>query len=155
MDRLMKRSDELHNLINRANTSLNIPVSTVRVDIERSLSNLKPKIAMDLQRCITKGRPKEILVDVVVLGVAYLGATVYDAARNGWAHHEAKNALMGYYQELASKQNMIIEELNRVTAEYAQCAAQNSAEAVRLKKRCEELEMLSKRILAFLKDVSG
>lgn len=155
MDELMKRSNELFNLIDSANSSLRIPVSTARVNFERDLSKVGPKIAVRLQQSIQRGRVEEAVIAGVVLGGAYVGATVYDAVRNAWARNKAKEAILGYYQELATKQNKIINEHNKISAEYAKCAAINSAEADRLKKRCDELEALATKILQFQQEVSN
>ena len=154
-DKLMKRANELLKIIDSANSSLRIPVSTTRVNFERDLSKVGPQIAVRLQQSIQRGRIEEAVIAGAVLGGAYVCASIYDAVRNAWARNKAKEAMLGYYQELATKQNMIIREHNKISAEYAKCAAINSAEADRLKKRCDELEALAAKILQFQQEVSN
>ena len=91
----------------------------------------------------------------VIVGTAYGGAVAYDAVRNALAHNKAKNALLGYYQELTVKQNLIISELYENTKKYAELAAIHSAEASQLKKRCDELESLAQKIIQFQKKIQG
>ena len=159
IDGLMKRSNELFDLINSADNSLHIPASTARVSFEQSLSKIVskvgPKIVAQMQKSIQRGRIEEVILVVAVLGGPYVCASIYDAVRNAWARKEAKEAMLGYYQELATKQNMIIREHSKISAEYAKCAAINSAEADRLKKRCDELEALAAKILQFQQEVSN
>lgn len=103
IDKLMNRANELLEIIDSANNSLHIPVSTTRVNFERDLCKAAPKIAVRLQQSIQRGRIEKVVISGVVLGGAYVGAAIYDTVRNAWTRNKAKEAILGYYQELAVK----------------------------------------------------
>ena len=156
---LEKESAELFALIDSANRSLQLPASSAKESFEAGLqqfvSKAGPKLAVQFQKAISSGRIESAILGGVIVGTAYGGAVAYDAARNALAHNKAKNALLGYYQELTVKQNLIISELYENTKKYAELAAIHSAEASRLKKRCDELESLAQKIIQFQKKIQG
>jgi len=127
ISRLREQSQELYSLIRDTNGVLNDadPISELRVNYEQRVSNLAPKV-MDVAKAAvaTRRRPREILMATAVaaaaVAVGWTGAACIDAARNGIAKANAKKALMGYYEQLAAKQNMIIEEQQRINWEMAQ-----------------------------------
>ncbi len=154
MNQLMERSEELFQLIDSANGALNKPVSTVRVNFEEEFSKAAPKVAMRLQQVVNKGRIEEAVIGGALLGAMWLGAAAWDGIANAQARNKAKAALLGYYQELSVKQNMIIEEFNKMSAEYKKCSSQNLSETRRLKQKCNELEAIINKIAQFQKEVT-
>ena len=132
--KLNQQADELYSLIHATNAVLHDaePVSVLRVNVEEKISDL----ASDLKKNFTQyakmayatGRIKETIVIVTaggaLAGAAWVGAAGIDAARNGIAKAQARKALLGYYQQLASKQSMIISEHQKVNREMAAAIAQ-------------------------------
>ena len=102
--KLNEQADALYTLIKDTNRVLNLsnPVSNIRVDYEKQISRLAPKLAVQAQKMINKGKPEEIIIGGVILAVGWAGAAGIDGIRNGVAKSQAKKALLGYYQELAS-----------------------------------------------------
>ena len=133
LSKLAQQSDELYSLIRATNGILqdSNPISELRVDFEEKVSDLAPEVFKLAKYAVAaKVNPKAIIpVTVTVAAVAavgWVGATGIDVVRNGVAKSQAKKALLGYYQQLSTKQNMIIKEQQRVNQEMAKAIEQFS-----------------------------
>lgn len=130
LSKLTQQSDELYRLIHIANGILqdSDPISELRIDFGEKVSDLAPEV-FKLAKYATAARvdPK-IMVPMAVAvaaatAVGWVGAAGIDVVRNGIAKSQSRKALLGYYQQLASKQNMIIEEQRRINQEMAEAVA--------------------------------
>lgn len=124
--KLSQQSYELYSLIHATNSILEDPdpISELRVNYEEKVSELAPQVLKYAKYAVvTRKNPRDMLTTAVVVAAAaavgWAGAAGIDAARNGIAKAQAKKSLMGYYEQLASKQSMIIEEQRRITQEMA------------------------------------
>lgn len=132
-NRLKAQADTLYKLIDDTNRVLMdpSPISNLQVDFERQVSSLAPKLAVQAQKMINKGKPEAIVVGTAVLAGGWVGAKVIDVVRNNKARSDARKALLGYYQQLASKQSLIIEEqhkINQLLASYMGDLQKNEAQ---------------------------
>ncbi len=124
MKKLAQQADTLTSLIRDTNGILNQttslpPLSDMARSLEKTFSHAAPKLAVQAQKAMRRGKPEEILLlPLVVVGV-WAAEIAIDEAGHQIARAKARKALLGYYQELASKQNIIIEELNRISQELA------------------------------------
>ena len=149
LKKLNEQSYELYSLIHATNGILNdpTPISELRVDFQEKVSDLKPQVLQAAKMAVaTRRTPKEMMAGLAfaagAVTVGWLGAAGIDAIRNGVAKHQAKKALMGYYEQLAVKQGMIIDEYQRVTQEMAHTIehlTENEAEYR------EKIQLLNKR----------
>lgn len=127
LSKLNQQSDELYRLIRVTNGILqdSNPISELRVDFGEKVSDLAPAVLKLAKYAAASRVNPKIMVPVTVAvaaatAVGWVGATGIDVVRNGVAKSQAKKALLGYYEQLASKQNMIIEEQHRITQEMAE-----------------------------------
>lgn len=160
---LSEQSQELYNLIVAANGVLNDPnpVSDFRGDFEETVSELGPAMMKFARTAVaTRRTPRELLMGAgIALGAITVGWTVatgIDFTRNSMAKAKAKKMMPIYYDQLVTKQNMIIEEQQRVNLELADSVANlSSNEAVyrekiqALQKKQSELANLLGRIQMF------
>lgn len=143
---LQKEADRIQGLIAEANRALNMPVSHLKADFEKSSSAAAPKIAAHLQKAVSKGRIEEVVISGTILGAAYVGAWGVDAIRNAQASNKARKALVGYYQELAVKQNLLIEEQRKILKELNSSNNMLQAKKDSLQKKYNQLEAICKSI---------
>ena len=122
--KLAQQADSLRSLINDTNiiledtTSLP-PLSGMAESLGKTFSRSAPKLATQASKAISRGKPEEILLlPFIVVGVWAFELAVDEAAHQ-ISRIKARKALLGYYQELASKQSLIIEEVNRINQELA------------------------------------
>ena len=158
--KLMEQSSELQSLINMSNRIIkdDAPISSLREDYEDKVSDLAPQVWKFAKLAVvTRKNPREMMtvaaLVAVIAGVGWAGAAGIDTVRNKAAKARAKKALMGYYQELISKQGMIITEQQRVQLEMSDAIehlGENEAvyrEKIRtLQQRQEELIQLMDRL---------
>lgn len=118
LEKLSKQTDELFSLVEDANRALNMPVSHLREDFEAGFSRIAPKLGVQLQKVIAKGRIEEAIIGGAIIGVCYAGAAAVDVTMNGLAKIKAREKLLASYNELVSKQGMLIaaqqEQLNKI-----------------------------------------
>lgn len=146
MSVLQKEVDRVVDLINEASVILNQPVFHVREDFEHSLSKNSSKIAVHLQKAVNKGRLDEAVIGGAVLGVAYLGAAIYDGVKNNVAHSNARQKLSAYYQELSVKQNLLIEEQQNIINMLSNHAKALGQKEAQLRAKLKQLESILERI---------
>jgi len=127
LNKLSEQSQELCSLIAAANGILNdsTPVSDLRWEFEEKVSDLTPAVMKIAKAAVaTRRNPKELIVGAAIaLGAVTVGwaaAAGIDATRNGIAQSKARKVLLGYYEQLAAKQGMIIEEQQRICQEMAE-----------------------------------
>lgn len=149
---LQAEADKIQGLINEAGNALQMPVSHLRTDFEKSCSKAAPRIAVELQKAVSRGKVEEIVIAGAFLGVAYVGAWGMDAIRNTQAQNKARNALTGYYQELAVKQNLLIEEQRRILGELNNSKNMLQAERTALQKKYNQVEAICKKITVAMRD---
>lgn len=137
--KLTQQSEELYSLIRATNRTLQdpTPVSELQYQYEEKVSDLAPQVWNAAKMTLaTRRNPKELIMTVAVVGAAaavgWVGATGIDAVRNNMAKSKARRALLGYYEQLAAKQSLIIEEQQRISQEMALAInqlAENEAES--------------------------
>lgn len=122
--KLAQQADTLYGLIKDTNgvlaqTTALPPLTEMAESLGKMFSRAAPKLAVQAQKAFRRGKPEEILLlPVIVVGVWAFEIAV-DEAQHQIARAKARKALLGYYQELASKQSMIIDEVNRINQELA------------------------------------
>lgn len=155
LEELSKQANELFSLVDDTNKALNMPVSHLRQDYERGFSRAAPRVAVQLQKTISKGRIEEAVIGGAVLGLGYLGAAVIDAARNGWAKKNACEKLAAYYQELVSKQNMLIDAQKEQFDKMLKANRELNAGAETYKRKYDELSAIINRLKKLQKQVES
>lgn len=114
------RSDinRINNLIDEATVLMHSPVSNLASDLgsylEKNSSRIAPAVWNQLRNMTNKGRLDTVIVGALVLGTAFVGAKTIDVTRNTIAHHQADKKIKAYHQELAVKQNLLIEEQQKI-----------------------------------------
>ena len=151
---LQKEVDRVVNLINEASVALYQPTSHVREDFERSLSRNAARIAVQLQRTVSSGKIEEALIVGAVLGVVYSGTAIFDGVKNKIAYSKARQSLSGYYQELAVKQNMLIEEQQKIIKMLSNNANELGQKESQLRERLRTLELIIDKISQAQKEKS-
>jgi len=117
IDKLQEEIKRIHNLINETNDVLDMPVSNLRQDYEQQASRLSGFAAMKLRDGVRGKRPEQALLVAAIFGAGWLVTAGIDEVRNSKASSNAKKALAGYYQELAVKHNLLIEEQQKLIQE--------------------------------------
>ena len=127
LNKLVSQSEELYNLIHATNGILNDPnpISELRVNYQKKVSSLGPQVVNFAKAAVaTRKSPRELIPVAItvaaVTAVGWTGAAGIDLVRNGMAKSQAKRALLGYYEQLAVKQNMIIEAQQQNSREMAE-----------------------------------
>ena len=139
LDKLYRQADELRDLIHVTNEALDEPVSQLTEDFEFGISRIAPKLAVDFQKMVGRGRLDYVVVGGVVLGAGWVGAKVIDTVRNAASQEKTKAKLASYYQELASKQNKIIAMQPEVNRELSQAVDSLQAEEAEQKQKLDAL----------------
>lgn len=155
LESLSTRTEELFSLIEDTNRALSLPESHVRQDFEKSISRAAPKLAVQLQKTISKGRIEEAVIGGAIIGVGYIGASVFDLVKNGIAKKEAKERLIAYYNELMVKQNKLIEAQREQYNKMLAANKQLNADAAVYRKKYDEIAKIVDRITKFQKQVEG
>lgn len=152
LENLSKEAASLSSLINEANSALNEPVSNLTQSFVESISNsnMKNAIAFQLSKCLQSGDIKKIAVGGVMLGAAFVGAAGIDFTRNTISKTRARNAIAGYYQELAVKNGLIIQEYKKLLKELHTNTNLLQSERDELQAKCDRLESLCARITEVL-----
>ncbi len=109
--KLEGQAERLMELIGEASVVLNMenPVSNLGVSLERAVSENATVIAANLQKIWSRGKIEEVVIGGALFGVAWLGAKAIDSYANKKAKKEAEQRLLGYYNQVVSKQNSIID----------------------------------------------
>lgn len=128
----MSRVDELIGEINKVQKEINNANTLIKEEpthlgekyskmINENRTFLAAKAANGFSKAVQSGDFREMIGGVVVLGGAWVGANAIDYVAGRISEAKAKKILLGLYDELAVKQNMLIEELRgmieAVTAE--------------------------------------
>ena len=115
---LQQDIDRINALINETNDLIASPVSTLAQDMGSYLEQHSSKLAAatwNKFRTLTKqGRKEAVIVGGLVAGGLFVGAKAIDITRNTVAHAKAKQKLNAYYQALSAKQNLLIEEQQKI-----------------------------------------
>lgn len=152
LEDLSKEAASLSSLINEANSALNVPVSNLTQSFVENITDSKITylIASKLSECIRGGDIRNIVVGGVMLGTAFVGAAGIDFARNTISKTRARNAIAGYYQELAVKNGLIIQEYQKLLKELHTNTNLLQSERDELQAKCDKLESLCTRITEVL-----
>lgn len=152
LEDLSKEAASLSSLINEANSALNVPVSNLRQSFVDSItkSSASSYIAVRLSKCLQSGDIKTIVMSGAALGAAFVGAAGIDFARNTISKTRARNAIAGYYQELAVKNGLIIQEYQKLLKELHTNTNLLQSERDELQAKCDKLESLCTRITEVL-----
>ena len=155
LDTLIANVDELYALAHLTECSINVPISSLRISLERNIEKYGSKYAAKLSRLASKSKPEEIILVGGVLVVAWLGASAVDVTANAIARKQAKDALFPMYKEIAVKTQAIIlqmsednKALTNLLLEEKERNVDNQIEIEKLKKRIEKGEDIIKRFAA-------
>lgn len=153
IDELSKRSEELMALITETNTTLGLPQSHVREDFQNyiSTSGAKNAVAFQLSKAVSSGKPEQAIIVGGILAVAYVGAAGIDLVKNTSAKNKARQALMGYYQELVAKNGLLIKAQQDIIEELNHKQTKTFSEVQALKARLNEVTA----IIARMADLRG
>ena len=115
---LQQDIDRINALIDETNDLINSPVSNLAQDLNGYLAQHSSKLAAapwNKFRTMTKQSRKEtIIVGAIVAGGLFIGAKAIDITRNTIAQTKARQKLNAYYQALSVKQNLLIEEQQKI-----------------------------------------
>ena len=115
---LQQDIDRINALIDETNDLINSPVSNLAQDLNGYLAQHSSKLAAatwNKFRTMTKQSRKEtIIVGAIVAGGLFVGAKAIDITRNTIAQTKARQKLNAYYQALSVKQNLLIEEQQKI-----------------------------------------
>ena len=110
--------NRINALINETNELIESPVSNLAKDMGGYLEQNSSKLAAatwNKFRTLTKqGRKEFVIVGGLVMGGLFVGAKAIDITRNAIAHTKARQKLNAYYQALSVKQNLLIEEQQKI-----------------------------------------
>ena len=100
-------------LIDETTQLMSSPVSTLASDmgsyLEQNASHIAAPLYSKFRTLTSSGKKEAIIVGGLVLGSLFLGAKAIDGVRNAAAHIKAQNQLSAYHQQLAVKNNMLID----------------------------------------------
>ena len=152
LENLSNEAANLSSLINEANSALDEPVSNLRKSFVDSISNSNTRnaIAYQFSRCLQSGDIRKIVAGGAMLGAAFVGAAGIDFARNTISKAQARNAIAGYYRELAVKNGLIIQEYRKLLNELHTNTNLLQAERDELQAKCDKLDSLCTRITEVL-----
>lgn len=154
LDVLFERVDELNSLINASNKILDLPPSHLAESFGKSISKNSTVIAGQMSKAFSSGKLEKVLIVGGALAVIWVGAKTVDAVSNHVAKSNAKEAIDGYYKELAVKQNLVCEKQMEIIKQVSNEKDELSLKSIALKQQLEQIGDLLKRIESFQKDVS-
>lgn len=118
LEDLIAEAEKVQNVINETNTLMQKPASSLGSEFTRQMQNkgsyIAAKLGPQVSKALNSGRPEELIIGVAALGTAWVGAYGIDAIRNAHSAAKAKGILLACYKELAVKQNMIVDEQQRL-----------------------------------------
>jgi len=138
--KLAQEAGSLHRLILDTNSVLNDktsipPLANMAQDLGKVFSHNAPKLAAIASRSIQRKKPEELLLLPFVVIVGYAAELTVNEVEHQVARAKARKALLSHYQLLASKQNMIIEELNRINQELAKAMHNTEQESAEFRQK--------------------
>ena len=118
LNELNKEIEVVCKTIDNANIVLSVPSTAVNVSysdkIGGEISRRAPILAKEFQKTIGRGRPDIAVIGGACIGAAWLVAKGVDITKETLAKKKAREQLLGLYQELAVKQNLLIDEQSRI-----------------------------------------
>lgn len=135
IEQLSKSSEELMELINETNNVIRLPQSHLKEDFQTYV----------ISRYINRAAP---IISPTGYLAAYAGASGIDFIRNTLAKNKARQALLGYYQELVAKNGLLIKAQQNIIKELEQCQNKTSSEVQILNARLAELTAIIERMAA-------
>lgn len=153
-DVLLARVDELKSLINASNSILDLPPSHLAESFGKSISKNSTRIAGQMSKAFSSGKPEKVLIIGGALAIIWVGAKTVDVVSNNIAKSNAKEALIGYCKELTVKQNLVCEKQMEIIKQLSNEKDELSLKSIALKQQLEQIGDLLKRIEKFQKDVS-
>lgn len=147
MDALQSEINRVVGLINEGSELLEQPVSSLRADFEKDISKCIPRLAAEFSKITSKGRIEEIVIGGAIIGACWVGAGAIDLVRNAAAKSKARKVLVGYYQELAVKQGLLIEQQREITNELLDTKNLHEAKERELRKRLSYTEEIISRMI--------
>ena len=146
MDALQSEINRVVGLINEGSDLLEQPVSSLRADFEKDISKYAPRLAAEFSKLAGKGRIEEIVIGGALIGACWVGAGAIDLVSNAVAKSKARKVLVGYYQELAVKQGLLIEQQREITNELLDTKNLHEAKERELRKRLSHTEEIISRM---------
>lgn len=133
IEQLSKSSKELMELINETNNVIRLPQSHLKEDFQNYI----------ISSYVNKTVP---IISPTAYLVTYAGASGIDYIRNTLAKNKARQALLGYYQELVAKNGLLIKAQQNIIKELEQCQNKASSEVQVLNARLAELTAIIERM---------
>ena len=153
LNALYKEVDTLNDLINRTNKTLGQPVSNLTDTYSTKLTQYSTPIKYQLAKAVSGKRWDQALLIGGIIGGVYVGAKGVDAVRNVAAENKAKKKLAGYYQELITKQGLLIEEQSKLIDRLVELKDEEQEEKLRLQKKYKEISDIVMQITALSQKV--
>jgi len=136
----------LQNLIDESNEALHLPVSHYRQNVQKTISKHRDYFAVQFQQMIRSGQPQKIIVGGAILGGAWLLAAGVDELRNSSAQRKTKAALSAYYQELAAKNHLLIQEQQRLIRQLTEQKEELQEDRQALENRLNHITQIISKI---------
>lgn len=152
-DKLESRINELSSLIEKSSTMLGKPVSNVSDQFGSFVCHSSSRYSYLLSRVLRSSRIEQIVIGGVAIGGVYLATKLYDTVRNAMSAAEIKNALQGYYQELITNQELLIEKQEEIADQLITECNKSAGELNDLKEETKDLQSTIDQINAFRREV--
>ena len=162
--KLENQADRLMELINEASGLLETPnpASDLAGSFGKTVSNNANVIAVNMQKLWNRGKIEEVVIGGVALGAVWVGAKAIDVVSNGIAKKKAREKLLGYYNQLTSKLNMIIEKQQELIKKIEEKLvasekdkAADAAEIEAMRNKLNQYGKIAQRIMDFKKSVEN
>ncbi len=154
--KLIEQASALEKLINDTQAVLggSRAVSGLADALEKGVSDNSAKVAYVMSK-YANGDPRKTVFVLAGGALAWVTAKTIDVVRNSYAKSEAKTALLGYYQQLVSKQNMISEAKDKTIKALEQATAELSEDNEECKKRIEALKKRQAELTGILNRIES
>lgn len=152
INELIEEIERVQEEISSANTLMNTPPTHFGADftryIEHSDNNyIRAKVAQAMAKAVQTGRADEIVVAGAILGVLWVGAYAVDGAAVAISAAKARKLLLSCYAELGVKQNMLIDEqqklIERLDRENDRMDSEVQADREKLRQLTNELKRIT------------
>ncbi len=152
MEGLINEINNVQNAINSANTLMKTPPTHFGADFTKEIQEkggaYAAKLAPQVSKAVNSGRIESVIIGGTVFAVAWAGAYAIDGISKLISVAKAKKVLLAYYEELGVKQNMLIDEqqklIERIDSENNRIESEIQKDKAKLRYLTLELNRIAK-----------
>ena len=154
IDTLTREIETVQSAINGANRLMNAPPTNFGPQmiqgLKQNLPYLASRVKPQLEQAFRSGEPQKVLVEGAILCLLVAGAYGVDSIASVISVEKARKILLSAYEELAVKQNLLVEEQQKLIADIDAQGRLQQRELDSARARLDELNTQISRIAGVL-----